>query len=1105
MIKYIANISRDGISQDMRFLNPLKPGSSLVDDRTIKDWLRLLRIIAEQISFYNENNLKDGDWRQFFPAETDMKNFISELGKTSIHPYSSLLIAFLRLLTTVTNDINKLTEKHLRYYYENVLLLRKADPVADKVHILFELAKHVKEPEKIAAGTRLLAGKDTNGRNIFYQTVREVIVNKASIENVRNVFVDFSDEYRIYASPVANSADGKGKQISKEENFWYPFGESQKGKIHEERSMPDAEVGFGISSPILLLKEGKREILITVTVESYTLTESNINKLESDGLPGDVIQKILFIKDQQFDSVEMLSECLKNLLDEQQYSVYLNLILNEIYNPLRHLGLPELYRAFNVKFSSVKGYTYLETSKTSCTKSGENKLVFSIMLDRSDQGIVGPLNSGESEKSLLSAPSIVLFLNHSNRPFLYNEIRNLKLKEAYIQVNVNGIRDLVLQNDQGLLDPSKPFLPFGTSPCSGSSFYFGNDEVFSKKLKSLSAELSWAELPDPTNFTDGFESYYSLYGLGLNNDSFEAAFYLLKDYEWINPDVNNPISLFDEKPESTKTLNTGIFKRDLPLLTNLGQSITYSENNPYSKNIERGFGKLELMTPDFGHSIYIKKFTDVTILKASDPINHGKDPLPNPPYTPKLNHFSLNYSSGINLDLTRKSNSGCLFHAEPFGFCRLIDSKPFLLPQLNRGTLYFGVKDLNPPQRLSILLQFVEGSSDPDIEANRKDIKWSYLSGDKWVIISEADLQIDTTYGFQTTGIIDIAVGRDASNNHYILPSGLHWLRATTDKNPTGVCKLISFKTQAATAVMCDISDKRLDLMNPLPENTISKLEIANSSIKSVKQPYPSYDGKNRESSEHFNRRISERLRHKQRTISLWDYEHMTLEAFSSIYKVKCLPHTNGYSLTSPGELTVVVIPELRKQIDLNKLQPKVSAVVREKIKLYLDRHKTLFTQIHVSNPKYEPILLEMKVGLNPGYDGGYYGKLLNEEIKRFLSPWAYEEGKDIVFGGKIYKSSILTFIEELPYVNYITDFRLFQLNRGPGIEDMSIEVDFVVRPDTIGEEMEIAEASSEASILVSALQHNITVLNTGEFICSSSEAGIGIEFMAVEVDFIID
>ena len=63
---------------------------------------------------------------------------------------------------------------------------------------------------------------------------------------------------------------------------------------------------------------------------------------------------------------------------------------------------------------------------------------------------------------------------------------------------------------------------------------------------------------------------------------------------------------------------------------------------------------------------------------------------------------------------------------------------------------------------------------------------------------------------------------------------------------------------------------------------------------------------------------------------------------------------------------------------------------------------------------------------------------MLQDEIMRFLSPWAYDQSSDIQFGGSIYKSTLIDFIEERYYVDFITDVKMFHsLNPGEDAEEV--------------------------------------------------------------------
>ena len=68
-----------------------------------------------------------------------------------------------------------------------------------------------------------------------------------------------------------------------------------------------------------------------------------------------------------------------------------------------------------------------------------------------------------------------------------------------------------------------------------------------------------------------------------------------------------------------------------------------------------------------------------------------------------------------------------------------------------------------------------------------------------------------------------------------------------------------------------------------------------------------------------------------------------------------------------------------------------------------------------------------------PGTIGrAVYAPALVQELIEYLSPWAFESGKDITFGGRIYKSVLLQFVEKRPYVDYVTSFKMYTYTTTP-------------------------------------------------------------------------
>src|SRR5690606_34836977 len=176
------------------------------------------------------------------------------------------------------------------------------------------------------------------------------------------------------------------------------------------------------------------------------------------------------------------------------------------------------------------------------------------------------------------------------------------------------------------------------------------------------------------------------------------------------------------------------------------------------------------------------------------------------------------------------------------------------------------------------------------------------------------------------SGIISFIIPADATTGNSLLPAGSIWIRASITTLTQAVCKLLSVLAQAALVNFTDQNNATDFLDHAIPAGTISKLKEPSSSVKKISQPYASSGGRANETDETYYIRSRERLRHKSRAITIWDYEHLILEAFPDIHKVKCLNHTkyvgNDYNEVAPGHVTIITIPNLVNRNDANPLRP---------------------------------------------------------------------------------------------------------------------------------------------------------------------------------------
>jgi hypothetical protein len=610
-----------------------------------------------------------------------------------------------------------------------------------------------------------------------------------------------------------------------------------------------------------------------------------------------------------------------------------------------------------------------------------------------------------------------------------------QLQTIEIYTRVYGYKGIVGQNQNGAVDTAKSFPIFGVQPHIGSSFIFGSHEVLLKNRQhdvQVTLNIEWDQI-DRLRYGQEYEFV----------ENKPIRLYYLQNGDW-EPDTTVDRLFFNHIHKYIETVeyhyNIGeTLQFNIPNNANIEEN--FEENKHYKLDSKNGFYKIELAgTIDFGHNDYMQRVTQAAIDSGS---------IPQAPYTPAVKSISLDYTAQATIDLTNadastlETNYGKFLHIHPFGNKYVHSSTKenganfTLLPiNKNEGEFFIGIDKFNANQSISILFKLAEGTADPNLE--KQDILWYYLGeNDNWVAFDEKSL-IDNTLSLTQTGIVKFPFSDDAQKTKALMGSDYFWIRAIVASDTAAICKAIQLHAQAATIVFSDADAKGNYFKSILPEGTISKLVVSNSSIKSIAQPYNSFDGVEKESDTTFFHRVSERLRHKQRAITIWDYERLALQQFPSLYRVKCINHTmtkttggfsKDYELT-PGHVMVIAIPDLKNQNARDPLKPQTDLGTLLEIEHYLRAYTSPHVNLQVKNAKFEEIQLSLKVKFYSD-DTAYYHDVLLADIEKFLSPWAYNEAKDVEFGGSLYKSVLINYIEELSYVDYLTCVRMYHIVDG--------------------------------------------------------------------------
>lgn len=663
---------------------------------------------------------------------------------------------------------------------------------------------------------------------------------------------------------------------------------------------------------------------------------------------------------------------------------------------------------------------------------------------------------------------------------LLQPFEGVQLAAVHLRVEVAGLRALALQQDDRTIDARKPFEPFGTRPNVGARLYLSHAELVRRRLDRLTINLSWMGLPA------NLDTHYAAYGL-------DAADFVAK-LELVDRNLElplgDPVQLFADATNSQQSLTL-----EVPaLLADSSPGFNYARRLDLTLAADlRGASRhfvLELAS-SFGHAAYgplaaskAAALADALVKNQITEQNPVTNYQVNPPYTPLLERLSVGYVSSVELEVSTPSPFDALIHIHPFGQTTIDASEPTLLPHYDTaGELYIGLAEVAAPQRLTLLMQLAEGTSDPELEP--APIQWSYLDGDHW---RDLDVLDDSTRGLLNSGILELQL--PAAQPSTRLPGPLQWLRVAIPRATASVCDCVDIRAQAVTVRLDDRGNAPEHYASPLAQGTIKRLVEHDPKIAAIEQPFTSFGGVPAEAPEQFRTRVSERLRHKQRALSPWDYERLVLQRFGQIFKAKCVPvHATGEQL---GHVQVLVVPDIREALPGDAFAPRAAADLLADIHEYLEQRAPAHARISVRNPTYVPVRVRLSVRFVTGQDPNFAKRRLNEDLIRFLSPWAFDEGAELMIGGSIYANSILDFVDRRDYVDYVADITLF---RGRGHDD------FALVPKSLDEPEYHIAAERGDEVLVAAPQHDIDVVSELGYEQTSFS---GINYMKVELDFIV-
>jgi hypothetical protein len=578
----------------------------------------------------------------------------------------------------------------------------------------------------------------------------------------------------------------------------------------------------------------------------------------------------------------------------------------------------------------------------------------------------------------------------------------LKIEKLELEVKVRNCKNFVLATDTGTVDINKPFIPFGEFPKKGNGFVFCCNEFASKNNARLLLKIN--KESDVNSFED-----LDLKILKINKESDVNSFKDL-DLKILKLDKGLWVNTNDDNDSIDKSIinnfpNTSFGMEDaIPTIESVSGYLRFELNSDSYKD--------EAFLNDF-----IKK------------IRKGGDLQP----VPKIDSIVFDYDVKVSTSNISNYNPIHVYQILPFGYQILNNEAGFNTYEndldINGGNIYLGFDKVAVGDSLNLLFQLSEGSSNPLKSA--PILEWNYLIDENnWKTIEISEIG-DETNGLLQSGLINFTIPKYDTSKTTILPSNKFWIKIHVNEIDA-ICEFIGIHTQALKAVLTDFENNGNYFTEGTEKETITKLYEPLSFVKKVTQPYASFGGKVIENDELLYQRTSERLRHKNRAITSWDYERLILQKFPNVFRIKCLNHYHygsnvmPVSKTSAGYVTLIPIGKSNSLQENISWKPLVSQDTIEKIKKFVSEIGSPHARVIIRQPKLETIVLKFKVKYHeiPGADLRFYGTKLKDLINSYLSPWSFGKN-EVEFANSIEIASIIQLIDDQSFVDFISDFEV--------------------------------------------------------------------------------
>ena len=899
--------------------------------------LSQLKTIAGYIKFYDIKLQHKGYFDSFVQDLEHYNNLYhanNAICDGNMEASQAVLLAFTHQLNRIIQTFNHRWTQVPEWYINEILKIKDREAVPDKAWLRF--TKNSPNKIHLEKNTEFTYDKAPSEEKIIYRLLEDTEISNMEVAEVYAVY--FEKHPDIYPANALNNVTGIRKT-----DLLNP----SDTNVSNVQSL-----GLQISTPALLLREGKRKVDISFVTEKGKSSNIAFNR------------NILSLARLTADATTLFEK----------------VTLTNKEDIRRKYGRKILENLFYIEVSTADGWKDIEKYTI---EEDKKDFKLSFLLPENFPATVAC--SLDIHGTITKFPALKIQLNHNAYLYPYDWLKSFVIEKIVIDTHVKNINNLQIYNELGRIDYTIPFPLFGINTEQGAWFAVGNYEMALKNTTLIDLRIRWQQLPQDEN---GLTDYYKAYKSQINNCSFRLQPRYLNNYTWKNiPTLYLPY-LFNTKIKGIleDTFPTGQLDNETLLSNgspNEMQAIRIDEDDyEYTTQSREGFISFVLAEPKmgFGEKKYRELFVDNIIKKIK---KKKSEEVLNTPLNPMVEQMSLSYLSTDEIDLrTRKFDENIsIQHLYPFGAMQVFPVKenkpiPFIYSLNAEMNLFFALKNAEDNETIRLFIDFCPQTTEISLQTI-PEIKWYWGDGYHWQEFPETSIIEDSTQNMLVSGQIKILLPKISEENTD--ENGRLWLRAAILKRSKMIPTIKNIFTNSAL-VSKDCACVNFQKTGDYIINTSVKTLPG---ISGIQQISDFFSGDEQENTISKLKRIANYSTHHGRAVVPRDYERMVLRMFPEVAKVKCLVNVFGKNDENINRNTVslIVIPQQQSTAQL----PLSTSDLLLKIEQFFEHNVSAFVnEVDAVNPVYEQIVVKCAVVLAPGVAS----VRLTRTINRIIADW---------------------------------------------------------------------------------------------------------------------